>query len=409
MYRLFLWAKKSRLDSYQTQITDRFVKDITPIFDKKTIWCHAVSLGELNTAYPLLRLLLDDGYNLYITSTTQTGYNRAKTLFADDIYQNRVANGFVPVDDKAVIERFIDKINPCLVLFVETELWANTLFVLAQRGIASVMINARLTKKSFDSYNKFKQLSQSMMTNLSFVVAQDALSVKHFMALGLSPQKIAEADSLKWASVPKLDDSLLAKLQDLPKDRFVWTAGSTHQTEETICLNTHKNLCEKYADKHPLLIIVPRHPQRFDEVYRLCLSSGLGVARESLGQGIDRTTQVFLADSMGRLMLYYKACEVAFVGGSLIDKGGHTPIEPLSQAKPVIMGQYTKNASVLIEALSDSVQIVSGQTALFEVLSDFINNPKKIKALGQFGKNVIDDKQFAHKQQKQYLEQFLDK
>lgn len=396
LYRLFLWSKRHTLDDYNRQISDRFVRDVTPVFaNQRVIWCHAVSLGELNTAYRLLDLLIDDGYFLYITSTTQTGYNRVKTLFAHK--NQRVAHGFVPIDDVKTIERFIGKIRPKAVMFIETELWANTLFVLNKHAIPSIMINARLTKRSFDRYQQFAKLSQSMMCNLSFVVAQDALSVSHFLQLGLAYQKVAQADSLKWVIDTK-------KTKSPPNKRFVWTAGSTHDNEEQICLSVHQKLCEEFDN--PLLIIVPRHPERFECVYELCVASGLKVGRESQGI-IGDDTQVYLVDSMGQLMAYYGRCDVAFVGGSMIDKGGHTPIEPLSLAKPVIMGQYTKNTQVLLDELDQSVQIVKDSDELYEMLSKFLINPKKAIWLGRLGQNIVLSKQNAHLQQKQYLDRLL--
>lgn len=151
---------------------------------------------------------------------------------------------------------------------------------------------------------------------------------------------------------------------------------------------------------------MPRHPERFECVYELCVASGLKVGRESQGI-IGDDTQVYLVDSMGQLMVYYGRCDVAFVGGSMIDKGGHTPIEPLSLAKPVIMGQYTKNTQVLLDELDQSVQIVKDSDELYEMLSKFLINPKKAIWLGRLGQNIVLSKQNAHLQQKQYLDRLL--
>lgn len=410
LYRLHLWMKRHQLMLYDKQIEDRFVKDDAHHFfslsKKGVIWCHAVSLGELNTAYPLLRLLLDDGYGLYITSTTTTGYARARVLFAHEIEQGLLAHGFVPVDDINTIHRFVDRIQPCLAIFIETELWANTLYVLKQRGIFCAMMNARLVQKSLLKYQKFAKLSHSMMSNLSLVVAQDETSCRHFLALGLDDDKLCQAYSLKWASAPSLTAEMMTYADNLRRNltyRFVWTAGSTHAGEEAYCLDAHKILMAQNKSK-PLLIIVPRHFERFDEVYALCCASGLQVGRESAGEMIDDTMDVYLADSMGRLMLYYRVCDVAFVGGSLIDKGGHTPIEPLTQAKPVIMGHYVQNAQVLVDELKDeALVIVHNLPQLSCALMEWMNHPDKAYLMGQAGKRIVESRRHCAYMQKTYL------
>lgn len=412
LYYAYLFLKRHRLKFYKEQIKDRFAINLAPSFHqtvahKGVIWCHAVSLGELNTAYPLLQLLLADDYVLYITSTTTTGYERAKVLFADEISQGRCVHGFVPIDKPSVIHRFLCAIQPKFAIFIETELWANTLYALKKADIACAMMNARLVQKSFERYQKFGKLSQSMMNNLSLVVAQDEQSCQHFLALGLDSSKLFQADSLKWASVPVMSAQVMAFAEQLRAQigqRFVWTAGSTHEGEERICLEVHEHLMAQ-SDTKPLLIIVPRHPERFDEVYRLCQELGLSTCRESLGQKIDAQTEVYLADSMGRLMVYYEVCDVVFVGGSLIDKGGHTPIEPASRAKPVIMGHYLSNAQVLVDELKDKALIVVNDKAeLMCALTELMIDTKKAHDMGQAAKHIVNQKRMAAYHQKAYLD-----
>lgn len=427
LYRCFLWFKKSSLTDYTAQINDRFMADGFMADDnahrlatdnnrpsqtsQRIIWCHAVSVGEINTVYPLLVLLLDDGFGVHITNTTETGYQRSQQLFADQLGK-AVSCGFVPFDDVAVIERFIGAIQPTLAIFVETELWANILYCLKKHHIASVMVNARLSYPSFRRYRYFGKLSAGMMDNLSFVIAQDLQSASHFKQLGLAHHKLSVAPSLKWVSVPKLGDTLMSEYhrqKPTLAGRFVWTAGSTHDSEEHICLDVQRRLIDGYANQNPLLIIVPRHPKRFDDVYRLCMASGLVVGRESVGETINDQTQVYLADSMGRLLLYYRLCAVAFVGGSMIDKGGHTPIEPVGQSCPVVMGQYTKNTQALIDELGDVVQQVADADELYDVLAHFVGNSDKVDKLGRQGRQMIAKYQTAHVVQYRYLSQFLER
>ena len=429
VYRSLLYFKRHQLPHYQQEIAERFgcaYQAPKPIKSRqrhiKIIWCHAVSLGELNTAYPLLKSLLVDGHGLYVTSTTQTGFARAAQLFSKEMQTGQVVHGFVPVDDRAVVYRFIRRINPHLVLFVETELWANTLYLLAKHAIPAVMVNARLKEKSFRSYQKVARLSASMMANLTLVIAQDDASAQRFMALGLPKDRCVRADSLKWASTPNLShlpdvsaffdgaffDS--ASLNNTSPKRPIWIAGSTHAGEEQAVLTAHQEILKTRPDV--LLIIVPRHPERFSDVWQLCADSGLNAGRRSTGDVIAAQTQVYLADSMGELMAWYARADVALVAGSLVDIGGHNPIEPASLAKPIIMGRYVSACDVLVDALKDAGALVQvGDTTdtagIAQAVLAWLDNPTAAQASGQAGQALAISKQNATAVQKQHLAPFL--
>ncbi|VEG13050.1 3-deoxy-D-manno-octulosonic acid transferase [Moraxella cuniculi] len=355
LYRLWVaYKSKSRL-TRQRELDERFAVRYlpVPVADKGVIWCHAVSLGELNTAYPLLEKLLEHGFGLWISSTTQTGFERAKRLFAEQIAAGSVSHSFVPVDRPVVLERFLAHTNPVAALFVETELWANTLYACRRRGIATVMINARLTEKSYQGYAKFAQVSKTMMANLDSVIAQDKDSAERFLALGA--KKVAVADSLKWASVSQLTyaQQLLAeqKAQEFGRagKTHIWVMASTHEGEEALAIAAHQALIKQLPNA--LLILVPRHPERFEAVYQLCQQSGVETVRRSQQTNINEHTQVYLADSMGELLAWYQLADIAVVGGSFVPMGGHNPIEPASLGKPVIIGSYDTNCHELVRAL----------------------------------------------------------
>ncbi len=420
IYRAMLFFKQQQLPYYHREIEERFgcaYQAPKPLqrgyIRKKVIWCHAVCLGEINTAYPLLKSLLDDGHGLYITSTTQTGFAQVERLFASYLKTHQVVHGFVPVDDRAVVYRFIRRINPHLALFIETELWANTLYLLAKHQIPAVMVNARLNQRSFEKYKKVKKLSQSMMANLSLVIAQDERSAERFLALGLDKDKCVLADSLKWSasqaanklpSITHLTQSLNAN------KRPVWVAGSTHEGEEFAVLNAHKDILQTHPTA--LLIIVPRHPERFDAVWQLCLESGLICHRRHENAPITDETQVYLADSMGELLAWYDCSDVALVAGSLVDIGGHNPIEPASFAKPIIMGQYVRACEVLVQALAQVgalVQVGDAQDVkgIAHAVIQWFDSPSKAQLAGQAGQLLAKSKQTASDQQKQYLLPYL--
>lgn len=405
IYRLLLWHRRQRSHDYRREIAERFglAKLVRPKSrTRQVIWCHAVSLGELNTAYPLLRALLDEGHGLYITSTTQTGFGRVGVLFGDEIMMGQVVHGFVPIDDVLIIRRFVRLLCPALVLFVETELWANTLAVLCHDGIPSVMVNARLTDKSRAGYQRFAKLSGSMMANISLVIAQDEKSAQGFLALGLPKDKLKLAPSLKWSQTIN-PPAVACQFGGRP----VWVAGSTHEGEEEACLQAHRRLLAEYPNL--LLILVPRHPERFDRAYELSHKSGFVVARRSLGEDPAKC-QVYLADTMGELLAWYQACQVAFVGGSLVAVGGHNPAEPASFAKPVIMGRYSESCQVLLDDLlakGGAVQIGDNKDidGLADALRKFLGQDGK--AAGQMAYEIYQSKKDAVTLQKQYLTPFL--
>lgn len=401
LYRLLVWRKSKHKPSYQREINERFGQFFAPapIAPRGVIWCHAVSLGELNTAYPLLQKLLDLGFGLWISSTTQTGFDRAAVLFADEIAAGRVAHSFVPIDRMAVLERFLAHIRPVCVLFIETELWANMLHLLAKHGIKSVMVNARLSEKSYQGYAKFAAVSRSMMANINKIIAQNQPSVERFLALGASPDQLVLADSLKWSvpSVMSEQNSHLSRqmASRIQPPRPIWVMASTHAGEETLALAAHQRICQVLPDA--LLILVPRHPERFDEAYHECLQANLTTARRSSDAQISPHTQVFLADSLGELMAWYNLCDVAVVGGSFVPVGGHNPIEPASLAKPIIMGRYTANCQQLVDDLQAAralVQLDDADTLSVQVIR-WLTDTKAAEQAGAQAQRLVQQKRHA--------------
>lgn len=406
IYRMMVKKKSRHRLTLSRELAERFGEQYLPVpkTDKGVIWCHAVSLGELNTAYPLLKKLLDAGFGLWISSTTQTGFERASRLFAGEIEQSRVSHSFVPVDTLPVIERFMAHVSPVAVLFIETELWANTLYACKTRGIASLMINARLSEKSYQGYAKITKVSQSMMANLDKIIAQDGDSAKRFLALGASDTQVVVIDSLKWVSQSGLtpaNQQLAQTTVDVIHTagrRAVWTMASTHDGEERLALLAHQGLIAHPKLNHALLILVPRHPERFDTVYQLCLEMGLVTARRSANDAITAQTQVYLADTMGELMAWYQLCDVAVVGGSFVPVGGHNPIEPASLGKPIIMGSYDDNCHLLTKELRKVgalAQLDATDAQVVDKLAEALVQTYIYRWSGEQGKQLVNAKQSA--------------
>lgn len=471
LYRLQVWRRSHKHDNYQQEVEQRFGKryPAAPISTEtympaadlnigintnkqnKTIWCHAVSLGETNTVAPLLDALLARGYWIWLTNTTQTGFARGASRFAEDIAQGRLSHSYVPVDSPAVIERFLNHVQPVAALFVETELWANILTKLSEHHIPSILVNGRLSASSFKSYQKIGAVSTSMMKNLSLIIAQDNDSAKRFRQLGAHSAQIRVAGSLKWViNTPKLNDKVAdidgdmthkltdieARTSDIAADlgvinRPIWVAASTHSGEEDTILSWQQQLLSNPALSDVLLIIVPRHPERFDEVAALIQNSGLTMAQRSAAEAIDINTQVYLADSMGELMNWYTLADVALVGGSLVEVGGHNPVEPASVATPVLMGIYTQSCQSVVDKLAsvgalyqpnnpfyqainhtkqehENPQSVDDETLIYQQLKYWLSHLTLAKQAGQAGAQMTKQQQAVLGRQLSMIEKVIE-
>ena len=449
LYRLQVWRRSHARDNYQQEVEQRFGKrypappvtiethmpdanvnsSLNANKQNKTIWCHAVSLGETNTVAPLLDALLARGYRIWLTNTTQTGFARGASRFSEDIAQGRLSHSYVPVDSPAVIERFLNHVQPVAALFVETELWANILTKLSEHHIPSILVNGRLSASSFKSYQKIGAVSTSMMKNLSLIIAQDNDSAKRFRQLGAHSAQIRVAGSLKWViNTPKLfnvheinDEKAIdtdienSKQPELAEktsmtandlgviNRPIWVAASTHSGEEEIMLSWQQQLLSNPALSEVLLIIVPRHPERFDEVAALIQHSGFSMARRSAAEAIDSTTQVYLADSMGELMDWYALADVALVGGSLVEVGGHNPVEPASVATPVLMGIHTQSCQSVVDKLASVGALYQPNNPFYQAINHVNNHTANYNKQGEENPQSTDDETLIYQQLKYWL------
>ncbi len=433
IYRLWVWYRSHNNDNYQQEIADRFGQryHLNKINEKPIIWCHAVSLGETNTIAPILKQLLAENYRIWLTNTTQTGFAKGEQTFADEINSGQAQHSYVPIDSKKVIKKFLNHVQPSLALFVETELWANTLYQLKKNNIPTILVNARLSKQSFISYHKFATLSQSMMDNLTLILAQDEHSAERFLKLGAKAEKIAVVGSLKWSVELSETNEIADKnaIKQAVTNRIIWVASSTHEGEEQITLAVQQKLINNLTKQglNPLLIIVPRHPERFDSVAKQIKDSDLTYCRRSLNELPTADTQVYLADSMGELSLWYELAEVAFVGGSMVNVGGHNPIEALIKRTPVIMGRFTQSLTAIIDELqkkgilyqlSLDYQHTKGSILATDIQQDLINqlyqqlliwllDEDLRNSLKENGQILIKNKQKVKEQQLNMIKQYL--
>ncbi len=393
-----LWIKGKKLASYGNRWSERLgflsSKVKSKIKNQNIIWFHAVSVGESVAASILVKGLLekDKSEDLFviITTMTPTGADQVERLFKDN---KKVAHHYLPYDFKFCLANFINKIKPKVCVIMETELWPMLLAECCKKKVKVIMANARLSEKSFRNYKRFGKLTSWMLKDINMIFARSKQDEIFFKALGVSENNISVAGNLKYEiSLPDdLDNKKdnFAKLLELDKTkRKIWLAASTHNGEEKKILESHKLICDKISDC--LLILVPRHPNRFNEVFELVKKKGFSCERRSGfkykqdNKDLNLSSkQVLLGDSMGELLLYYCLADCAFVGGSLVPVGGHNVLEAFAVGCPAIIGPHQDNFIAMTQAA-----LVSGAT---KMASDYRSLAKMVLEL--FSLNDLKDKQ----------------
>ena len=353
----------------------------------KVIWVHCVSVGEFNAARPLIDQLLDiyPEHRLAITTTTITGAEAVRNH-----YQDRVIHYFFPFDLPFIVGPFIKKINPVACILLETEIWPNLINNLNKKAIPVVLVNARLSERSFSKYQRFfSNLVQKTLNQLTLIASQNEHSSERFLSLGVSPNKVVTVGNLKFDSNEKDNPNTTQSLQQMIGQRRVVVFASTREGEEKKIIKSYVNTKDKFD---ALMIIIPRHPQRFDEVYNLIVDSGLDVKRRSDGLRCDESIQVLLGDSMGELLSYYSVCDIAFIGGSLIDTGGQNMLEAAAASKPILFGPSVFNFEQIAQLLLEkdaAIQVDDADDLMKTISSLLLDDPKRQK-LGENAKNLLE-------------------
>ena len=391
--RLFLRGRKA--PAYRERIGERFGFGLPPL-QPGGIWVHAVSVGESIAAAPMIRALLERYPHLPITVTcmTPTGSERIRAMFANE---PRIQHCYLPYDLPWAAARFLDRAQPRLAVIMETELWPNHIHQCSKRGIPVALANARLSARSARGYARFAGLTRPMLAQMSLIAVQTETEAQRFRDLGARPECVEVTGSIKFDL--KIDEHLLPRARALREQwgagqRPVWIAASTHEGEDALILAAHKQLLEVHGDA--LLILVPRHPERFDAVNELCREQ-FATVRRSSGAAVEAQTRVLLGDTMGELLFLYALADIAFVGGSLVPRGGHNPLEPAALALPVIMGPHVFNfleiSSMLKEA--GALQEVDDTEGLAMAVRRLIELPRDARRMGEAGVAVMRGNQGA--------------
>jgi len=378
---------RSKADpAYRQRLAERFAWQQMPRSANGGIVVHAVSMGEVVAAIPLIKKLMQQNPQLPITVTcmTPTGSARIKAAFGDSVYHY-----YLPFDTPGAVKRFLNKLQPQMLVLLETELWPNLIWQANARQIVVQLVNARLSAKSAKGYQRFSALVKPTLARLTAVYCQDVASTERFLALGVKAQT---AGNLKFDMqiAPNLAEQaelLIGKWQ-LGAARFgrpVLVAGSTHAGEDEQVLAAFKQIQAQVPSA--LLILVPRHPDRFAQVSQLINQAGFMQARRSQDGQVSADTQVLLGDTMGELMLWYQLADVIFIGGSLINRGGHNPLEAMCLAKPVISGRHVFNFAEVYANLQQAQAVVWVEDAasLAKVVTDLLANPNHRQQLARAG------------------------
>ena len=334
-----LW-RAWRAPAYARRIGERFAFGL-PEVRAGGIWLHAVSVGESIAAAPLIRQLQKryPDWPITVTCMTPTGSERIRALFGDS-----VAHCYLPYDLPWAARRFLRHLQPRLAVIMETELWPNHIHQCARLGVPVALANARLSERSARGYARFARLTAPMLAQMNLIAVQTEAEAVRFRALGARAACVQVTGSIKFDL--KIDEQLLADAAELRQQwgagqRPVWIAASTHAGEDEIILAAHRQILIQHPDA--LLILVPRHPERFASVYDLCQREGFATRRRSLNEAVAVDSAVLLGDTMGELLFLYALADVAFVGGSLVPNGGHNLLEPAALGKPVLSGPQVFN------------------------------------------------------------------
>ncbi|ELV8683165.1 lipid IV(A) 3-deoxy-D-manno-octulosonic acid transferase [Vibrio fluvialis] len=364
---------------------------MTPnVSSQNPIWIHAVSVGESIAAIPVIKAMkqAQPDQAIVVTTTTSTGAEQIAKL--GDLVEHR----YMPLDFAWCVRRFLQAVKPSRLLIVETELWPNTVHTVHQHNIPITIINARLSERSCLRYQKFSALFNLIRPYVDRILCQYESDAQRFIRLGFQPEQVQVTGSIKFdiEIAPTVLEQGRQLREELGLDRPVWIAASTHEGEDAILLNAHQALLEHFPQA--LLILVPRHPERFNSVFDLCIKRRFITCRRTLPTPMKLDCQVYLGDTMGELLTLLSAADICFMGGSLIgDKvGGHNLLEPAALGKPLLNGPSYYNFSEIMQLLqdNDAVTICENAQQITYNLQQFWTTSQLLQVKGANALRVVE-------------------
>ena len=359
----------------------------------RCIWVHAVSVGEVQASAPLIRALKERyaDRELLITTVTPTGAARVRSLFGDT-----VQHSYIPFEFPHAIRSFFRSVNPEAALIMETEIWPNLYRGCGTRKIPLILVSARISPRSVPGYRKLLPLIRETLSHGIIIAAQSQPDADRFLELGANPTRTCVMDNIKFDIEP--DGAVITKGRairgELFGDRPVWIAASTHEGEEKLVLEVHRELCARHPEL--LLVLVPRHPERFPSVRELIEKQGFSLVSRT-AQRPAGDASVFLCDTMGEVPMFYAASDVAFVAGSLVPIGGHNLLEPAMLGVPIVTGPHNFNAQDIADLFVDlgACRRVTGTEDLVSTVSELLTDRELAARLGNTGRSVLEENRGA--------------
>lgn len=361
-----------------------------PRSSRPAIWVHAVSVGEVQAAASLV-LALRRRYPdvpLVVTTVTPTGAQRARALFGDAVQVR-----YIPYDLPGSVRRFFNRVRPRVAVILETELWPNLYHFCGQRKVPLVLASARISPRSVGRYRLLASLFRETLSHGIVIAAQGEGDAERFRSIGANPARTHVTGNIKFDLA--LPDDIRAQGAALreryaPGERLVWVAGSTHDGEEAAMILVQRRL--RAAGLDVLLVLVPRHPGRFQDVAALLRQAGIPFVRRSTDEPVRADTEVLLVDTLGELVAFYAAADLAFVGGSLVPVGGHNLLEPAALALATVSGPQVFNAQDIAGLLVDegAVELVADADALGEAVLRLLSDPAERRRRGEAGRRVVE-------------------
>lgn len=386
-FALVLWrGLKDR--AYWERLGERFGFGDVRIAEP-SLWVHAVSVGEVQASAALVRALRAryPRIPLVLTTVTPTGAAQAKSLFGDTVYHS-----YAPYDLPGSVRRFFDRIRPRLAIILETELWPTLFHECGKRNVPLVLASARISPRSVSRYRLLVGLFSQALSHGIVIAAQSESDAERFRSIGANPARTYVTGNIKFDFVipPPLDAEGRGLRAQYAGTRPVWIAGSTHPGEEDIVLDAHARVLASVPDA--LLILVPRHPNRFEEAASNLKRRGLSFARRSRDRSTGATMQVLLVDTLGELMTFYAASDVAFVGGSLVAVGGHNLLEPAALGLPILTGPNTYNAEGIARLLLEvgAARTVRNAEDLAASVAVLLRDPEARRRAGEQGRATVE-------------------
>jgi len=391
---IFLLIRSKNNVAYRQRLIERLGLFPKPYLQGGIV-VHAASVGEVIALKSFIEklLLTYPDLPITITSFTPTGSAQVTSLFG-----NRVQHGYLPLDLFPCTALFLQRLKPKMMIFMETELWPNLIAQCAQKKVKLLLINGRLSKKSLTSYQKISPLIQPCLNHFDKILTQSQDNLEHFVQLGAHNNRCINSGNLKFdISVSeqvmdkKLELSKLLFADNNQEKRAIWLVASTHEGDEVIALSAFKKLLPQYPQL--LLVLVPRHPERFEQVAKLCLEHNLSLLKRSENKVIS-DEQVWLLDSLGELMAAFDLSDIVTMGGSFSEVGGHNPLEPALFNKPIIVGHNMSNFNEIMQKLRQEKAIIElssnePSTQIFNEVNTLLQQPNRQKSLGKNAFNVV--------------------